>query len=163
MAQKVKSIPEGYRSLTPYIVVSDAARALDFYKQAFGAVEMGRFPTPDGRIAHADIKIGDSRLMLSDEFPVSFCRTPEALGGTTTTIWVYAEDVDAMFNRAVHAGATVKAPLKDQFWGDRTGHLADPFGHIWVLATHKEDVSPEELKKRGEAEMAKMAQRAKGA
>ncbi len=163
MAQNVKSVPEGYHTLTPSIVVSDAARALDFYKRAFGAVEVGRFPTPDGKIAHAEIKIGDSRLMLSDDFPFYFCHAPESLGGTTTTFYLYTEDVDSLFNRAVEAGATVKFPLKDQFWGDRTGHLADPFGHIWALAAHKEDVSPEEMKRRGAIEMAKMTQRAQGA
>ncbi len=157
MAQKVKPIPEGFGALTPYIVVSDAARALDFYKQAFGAVEMGRHAMPGGKIAHADIKIGESRLMLSDEFPFGFCRTPEALGGTTNALWIYTEDVDSLFNRAVQAGATVKSQVQDMFWGDRTGHLEDPFGHMWVLATHKEDVSPEEMKRRGDIEMAKMA------
>jgi PhnB protein len=163
MAQKVKPIPEGHHSLTPAIVVNDAARALDFYHRAFDAAELGRFATPDGKIAHAEIKIGDSRLMLSDEFSFGFCRSPESLGGTTTTLWVYTEDVDSMFSRAVQAGATVKMPLKDEFWGDRVGHLADPFGHIWVLATHKEDVSPEEMKRRGEIQMAKMTERTKTA
>jgi PhnB protein len=158
MAQKVKPIPEGHHSLNTYIVVSDAARAIEFYKKAFGAVEMGRFPSPDGKIAHAEVKIGDSRLMLSDEFPFGYCRTPESLGGTSSNLWIYAEDVDSMFHRAVQAGATVKSPPQDMFWGDRTAHLADPFGHMWTLATHKEDVSPEEMKRRGEIEMAKMAQ-----
>ncbi len=158
MAQKVKPIPEGYRSLTPYIVVSDCAKSLDFYKRAFGAVELGRFPAPDGRIAHATIKIGDSIVMLSDEFPQAHSRSPQSLGGTTTALWIYTDDVDSMFNRAVQAGATVKMPLKDQFWGDRTGHLADPYGHMWVVATHKEEVAPEEMQKRGQAEMAKMMQ-----
>jgi len=163
MAQKVKPIPEGYHTLTASIVVSDAARAIDFYKRAFGAVEVGRFASPDGKIAHAEMKIGDSKLMLSDEFSFGPSRAPESLGGTTATYYLYTEDVDSLFNRAVEAGATVKFPLKDQFWGDRTGHLADPFGHIWALATHKEDVSPEEMMRRGAIEMAKMAERAKSA
>lgn len=163
MAQKVQPIPAGYNSLTVSIVVSDSARAIDFYKRAFGAVEVGRFPTPDGKIAHAEVKIGNSRLMLSDEFPFYFCRTPESLGGTTTTLWIYTEDVDSLFNRAVQAGATVKYPLQDQFWGDRTGHVADPFGHVWALATHMEDVSPAEMKRRGDIEMARMANRTQSA
>jgi PhnB protein len=163
MAQKVRPIPEGYHTLTASIVVSDAARAIDFYKRAFGAVEIGRFPSPDGKIAHAEMKIGDSKLMLSDEFSFGPTRAPESLGGTTTVFYLYTEDVDSLYNRAVQAGATVKFPLKDQFWGDRTGHLADPFGHIWALATHKEDVDPEEMKRRGAVEMAKMAERAKSA
>jgi PhnB protein len=163
MAQQVKPIPEGYHTLTPSIVVNDAARAIDFYKRAFGAVEVGRFPSPDGKIAHAELKIGDSKLMLSDEFSFAPTRAPESLGGTTTVFYLYTEDVDSLFNQAVQAGATVKFPLKDQFWGDRTGHLTDPFGHIWALAMHKEDVSFEEMQRRGAIEMAKMAQRAQGA
>ena len=163
MAHQTKPIPEGYHSLTPSIVVSDAAKALDFYKKAFGAVENGRFNTPDGKIAHAEMQIGDSRFMLSDDFSFSPNRTPEALGGTPVSLWVYTEDVDQLFNRAVQAGATVKFPLKDQFWGDRTGHLSDPFGHMWVLASRKEEVSFEEMRRRGEAEMAKMSGKAHGA
>jgi PhnB protein len=153
----VTPIPEGHHSLTTSIVVSNAARALDFYKKALGAVEISRFPTPDGKIAHAEIRLGDSRLMLTDEFGFAFTRSPESLGGTPATLWLYVDDVDSAFKRAVDAGATVKWALKDQFWGDRTGHIADPFGHMWVLATHKEDVAPGELKRRGDAEMAKMA------
>ena len=159
MGQNVKPIPEGHHTLPPYIVVSDAAKALEFYKDAFGAVEMGRFASPDGKIAHAELRIGDSRLMLSDEFPFGFCRTPESLGGTPSQLWIYAEDVDSLFKQAVEAGATVKMPPKDQFWGDRTGQRADPFGHMWTLATHKEDVSPAEMMRRGQIEMAKMSQR----
>ncbi len=163
MAQKVKPIPEGYHTLTPSIVVNDGARAIDFYKRAFGAAEMGRFPSPDGKIAHAEMKIGDSKFMLSEEFSFGPTRSPQTLGGTTTTFYIYTQDVDSMFDQAVKAGATVKFPLKDQFWGDRTGHLADPFGHVWALAMHKEDVSPEEMQRRGAIEMAKMSQQAKGA
>ena len=163
MAKQVKAIPEGYHTLTPSIVVNDGARAIDFYKRAFGAVEVGRFPSPDGKIAHAEMKIGDSKFMLSDEFSFGPTRAPKTLGGTTTVFYIYAEDVDSLFDQAVKAGATVKFPLKDQFWGDRTGHLADPFGHVWALAMHKEDVSPEEMQRRGAIEMAKMAQRTQGA
>jgi len=158
-----QAIPEGYHTLTASIVVNDAARAIDFYKHAFGAVEVGRFPSPDGKIAHAELKIGDSKLMLSDEFSFGPTRAPQTLGGTTTTFYIYTEDVDSLYNQALAAGATVKFPLKDQFWGDRTGHIADPFGHSWALASHKEDVSPEEMQRRGAIEMAKMAQRAQGA
>ena len=163
MAQQVKAIPEGYHTLTASIVVNDAARAIDFYKRAFGAVEMGRFPSPDGKIAHAELKFGDSKLMLSDEFSFGPTRAPQTLGGTTTVFYIYTEDVDSLFNQALEAGATVKFPLKDQFWGDRTGHLTDPFGHVWALAMHKEDVSPEEMQRRGAIEMARMAQSAQGA
>jgi PhnB protein len=163
MVQTVKPIPEGYHTLTASIVVNDGARAIDFYKRAFGAVEVGRFPSPDGKIAHAELKIGDSKLMLSDEFSFGPVKAPQSLGGTTTVFYLYTEDVDALFNQALAAGATVKFPLKDQFWGDRTGHLADPFGHVWALAMHKEDVSPEEMQRRGAIEMARMAQRAQSA
>ncbi|HXN49623.1 MAG TPA: VOC family protein [Bryobacteraceae bacterium] len=163
MSQTVKPIPEGYHSLTASIVVNDAARAIDFYKRAFNAVEMGRFSSPDGKVAHAELKFGDSKLMLSDEFSFGPTRSPATLGGTTTTFYIYTEDVDSLFDQAVKAGATVKFPLKDQFWGDRTGHLTDPFGHVWALAMHKEDVSPEEMQRRGAIEMARMAQQAKGA
>jgi PhnB protein len=163
MAKDVRPIPEVFHSLTPSIVVDDAGRALDFYKRAFGAVELDRYPTPDGKIAHATIKIGDSMLMLSDEFPFGFGRSPQSLGGTSAGLWIYTEDVDSLFSRAVQAGAIVKMPLKDQFWGDRTAYVADPFGHLWTLATHIEDVSPQELKRRGDIEMAKMAQRSKSA
>ena len=115
MAKQVKAIPEGYHTLTPSIVVNDAARAIDFYKTAFGAVEVGRFPSPDGKIAHAEMKIGDSKFMLSDEFSFGPTRAPQTLGGTTTTFYIYTEDVDSLFDQAVKAGATVKFPLKDQF------------------------------------------------
>jgi PhnB protein len=162
--QKVKPIPENFHSLTPTLTVNDGVRALDFYKRAFGAVEIDRHLMPDGKIAHATIQIGDSMVMLSDEFPMpGFARSPQSLGGTTGTLWIYTEDVDGLFNRAVQAGATAKMPVKDQFWGDRTGSLADPFGHLWTVATHIEDVSREEMKRRGDIEMAKWAERAKTA
>jgi PhnB protein len=159
----VKAIPEGYRTLTPYLCVHDATRALDFYKRALGATEIMRHPTPDGKIAHAELKIGDSMFMLSDEMPGGACQSPQSLGGTPIGIWIYTEDVDSLFNRAVQAGATVKMPLADMFWGDRWGQLVDPFGHSWSLATHTEDVAPAEMQRRAQAEMAKMAQRAQRA
>jgi PhnB protein len=156
---KPKPIPDGYHTLTPSLVVRDAGRAIDYYKRAFGATETFRMPTPDGRVAHAELKIGDSMVMLSDEFPGASCRAPQSIGGTSVNLFVYTEDVDAMFNRAVQAGGTVTMPVADMFWGDRFGQLTDPFGHSWSIATHKEDVSMEEMRKRGEIEMAKMAQR----
>lgn len=154
----VKPIPENYRSLTPYLCVNDATRAMDFYKRALGATEISRHPTPDGKIAHAEMKIGDSVFMLSDEMPGAACKSPQSLGGTPVSVWIYTEDVDSIFNRAVQAGATVKMPLADMFWGDRFGAIQDPFGHSWSLATHKEDVAPDELQRRAQREMAKMAQ-----
>lgn len=155
----VKPIPDGYHTLTPMLVVRDGGKAIDFYKKALGATERFRMATPDGRIAHAELQVGNSMLMLSDEFPVhASTRSPQSIGGTAVSIFVYTEDVDSLFNRAVQAGAKVEMPVADMFWGDRFGKLVDPFGHSWALATHKEDVSPEEMRKRGEAEMAKMAQ-----
>lgn len=158
MAQKVKPIPKGYRSLTPYIVVNDASRAIDFYQKAFGATEVFRSKPMHGKIMHAALQFGDSMMMLSDEFPFGACKSPQTLGGTPSSLWIYSDDVDALFNRAVQAGATVKMPPMDMFWGDRFSQVADPFGHLWSLATHKEEVSPEELERRAETEMAKMAQ-----
>jgi PhnB protein len=151
---KPKPIPDGYHTLTPSLVVRDGARAIDFYKRAFGATERFRMPTPDGRIAHAELKIGDSMLMLTDEFPGANSRAPESVGGTTVNLFVYTEDVDSLFNRAVEAGAKAEMPVTNMFWGDRFGKLMDPFGHSWMVATHVEDVS-----KRAQAEMAKMSQR----
>jgi PhnB protein len=160
MAQKLKPIPEGMRSLTPYITVNDAARAIDFYTRAFGAKEVSRHLGPDGsKIMHAQLQIGDSMMMLSDEFPFGICKSPQSLGGLTSSLWIYTEDTDAAFNRAVQAGATARMPPKDMFWGDRMGVVLDPFGHAWTLATRVEEVSPEEMKRRGDIEMAKMGQR----
>jgi PhnB protein len=144
----VQPIPDAYRAVTPYLIVDGAAAALDFYKQAFGAVETMRMPGPDGRIGHAEIKIGAAPIMLADEFPKMGFRSPKALGGTPVSLLVYVNDVDATFAQAVAAGATVVRPVQDQFYGDRSGVLTDPFGHSWNLATHKEDVPPEELAKR---------------
>ncbi len=147
----VKPIPDGYHTATPYLITQDAARAIDFYKRAFGATELMRFPGPDGKIGHAEIKIGDSPIMLADEFPGMGFRCPQALGGTPVSLLLYVEDVDARFNQAVQAGATVLRPLQDQFYGDRSGTVADPFGHVWTLATHKEDLAMDELRRRSEA------------
>jgi PhnB protein len=154
----VKPIPEGYHSVTPYLAVDGAARAIDFYKQAFGAEERLRMPGPDGSIAHAELQLGDSKLMLSDPFPQSQVKPPSERGGPTGSVFLYVEDVDATFDQAQEAGATVVSPLEDMFWGDRFGTLADPFGHVWSLATHKEDLSEEEMAERSKAAMAEMGQ-----
>jgi PhnB protein len=159
---KVKPVPEGFSTVTPHLNVRDAARALDFYKRAFGAIETVRMPGPGGAILHAEIKIGDSHLFLADEMPEWGSRSPLTIGGTATAICLYVDDADAVFNQAVSAGARVLMPLADQFWGDRYGKLADPFGHEWAVATHLEDLTPEEMKKRQEVAMAQMAQRPQG-
>lgn len=159
MKSKVKPIPDEYRTLTPALTVHNAAAVIEFYKKAFGAQERFRMSTPDGRqVVHAELKIGDSLFMLSDEMPGQECRSPQSLGGTTVGFYVFVEDVDAAFERAVAAGATVKMPVQDMFWGDRTGSVTDPSGHIWTLATHVEDVGPEEMRKRGREAMEKMLQ-----
>jgi PhnB protein len=151
MTNKVKAIPEGYHTATPYLIVAGAAKAIEFYKRAFGAEEMMRMPQPDGRIGHAEIKIGDSTIMLADENPEMGARSPQSLGGSPVSILLYVEHVDTTFAQAVAAGATAQRPVADQFYGDRTGGVTDPFGHVWYIATHKEDVSPEEMKKRAAA------------
>jgi PhnB protein len=151
MTSKVKPIPEGYHTATPYLIVKDAARAIEFYKKAFGATELMRMPGPGGKIGHAEIKIGDSPIMLADEVPGMGFRSPESLGGSPISILLYVEDVDVVFSEALAAGAKVQRPVADQFYGDRTGGVTDPFGHVWYIATHKEDVSPEEMKKRAAA------------
>ena len=162
MANNVKAIPDGFHTLTPHLVVRDARRAIEFYQQAFGAQSLRVHYMPDGKtVMHASLKIGDSILMLDDEFPEMKVLSPQSVGGTSVTIHMYVENVDAAFNRAVAAGATVTMPVMDQFWGDRYGHLTDPFGHHWSIATQKEIVSPEEVRKRGEAAFAKMAQKGK--
>jgi PhnB protein len=152
----VNPIPEGYHTLTPYLAVEDAARAIDFYKKAFGAEEVLRMPGPDGKIAHAELQLGDSKLMLSDPFEQSSVQPPSTRGGPTASVFMYVEDVDAVFGQAQQAGATVVSELEDMFWGDRFGTLADPFGHVWSLATHKEDLSDEEMAERSKAAMAEM-------
>jgi PhnB protein len=152
-----KPIPEGYHSMTPYLAVDDAAEAIEYYKQAFGAKERVRMDAPDGKIGHAELEVGDSLLMLSDPFPQSSTRPPKELGGTSASVFMYVEDVDAVVRRAVDAGATVTSEVADQFWGDRFGTITDPFGHVWSIATHVEDLSPEEIEERGKAAMAEMS------
>ncbi len=151
MTSKVKPIPEGYHTATPYLIIKGAADAIEFYKKAFGATELMRMSSPGGKIGHAEIKIGDSVIMLADEAPEMNARSPQSFGGSPISILLYVEDVDAVFNRAVAAGAKVERPVTDQFYGDRIGGLTDPFGHAWYISTHKEDVSPEEMKKRAAA------------
>jgi PhnB protein len=153
----VKPIPEGYHTASPTLALDDAQRAIQFYKQAFGARERMRMPTRDGRIAHAELEIGDSVVMLADTFEHSVARPPKELGGTTGGVMLYVEDVDAVVERAVEAGATVTMPIEDQFWGDRFGTITDPFGHSWSIGTHKEDLTEEEIAARAEEAMAAMA------
>ena len=141
----VKPIPEGYHSVTPYLIIRGAADAIEFYKKAFGAVELFHFPSPDGKIGHAELKIGDSPIMLADEYPDMGYKGPQSLGGSPVSLMIYVEDVDTVFNQAVNAGASVNEALSDKFYGDRMGTLTDPFGHVWHVATHKEDVSMEEM------------------
>jgi PhnB protein len=152
-----KPIPEGYHTLTPYLAVDDAAQAIEYYKKAFGAKERARMEAPDGKIAHAEIEIGDSLVMLSDPFPQATTRPPKELGGTSASVFMYVEDVDAVVKRAVDEGATMTMEVADQFWGDRFGSIQDPFGHSWSIATHIEDLTPEEISERGKAAMAAMA------
>jgi PhnB protein len=144
----VKPIPEGYRSVTPYLIVKGAVRAIDFYKQAFGATEIMRFPGPDNTIAHAEIKIGDSILMLADSPAGGEFRDPQALGGSPIGLMIYVPEVDKTFKNAVSLGAKESRPVVDQFYGDRSGTLVDPFGHVWTVATHVEDVSPQQMQER---------------
>jgi PhnB protein len=148
-----KPIPEGYRTATPYLIVKGAADAIEFYKKAFGATEMLRMADPQGRVGHAEIKIGDSVIMLADEHPSMGYRGPHSLGGSSVSILLYLEDVDRVFERAVKAGAKAQRPVTNQFYGDRSGTLEDPFGHVWTVATHVEDVPPEEMKRRAQAAM----------
>ena len=148
----VNPIPEGYHTLQIYLAVEDASKAIDFYKEAFGAEETIRMPGPDGSVAHAELQIGDSKLMLSDPFPQSNVRPPSERGGPTASIFMYVDDVDAVVPRAVSAGAKVVRQVQDQFYGDRSGSVVDPYGHIWHVATHKEDLSMEEIGKRAAAQ-----------
>ncbi len=158
MAQNVKPIPDGYHSVTPALTVRGAEQAIEFYKTAFGAEELVRFPGPDGKtIMHAEIKIGDSIIFVGEEYPNMGARAPQSLGGTTGSLYVYVEDADATFHQAVAAGAQVRVPLMDMFWGDRYGRVIDPFGHEWALATHKEDMTVEEIGKRAQAFFGRMA------
>ncbi|MCA9054470.1 MAG: VOC family protein [Planctomycetaceae bacterium] len=147
----VKPIPDGYHSVTPYLICRNAAAAIDYYTKAFGARERMRLPMPGGLLGHAELEIGDSVVMLADENQEWGAMSPQTLGGTPASVLIYVEDVDTVFQRAIDAGAKVVRPLQDQFYGDRSGHLEDPFGHRWSVATHVEDVSPEELQKRMQA------------
>ena len=152
MASNVKAIPEGFHTVTPSLVVHAAADAIDFYKKAFGAEEIMRMPGPDGKsIMHAEVKIGNSILFITDEFPEAGCKSPKTLSGSPATFNIYTEDVDASFKRAIDAGAEVKMPATDMFWGDRYAQVIDPFGHTWGMATHKEDLTPDEIGKRAQA------------
>ena len=156
MAGTVKAIPDGYHTITPYLSIKGASDAIEFYKKAFGAKEVMRMAQPDGRIGHAELQIGDSVLMLADPMPQSTVKPPKDLGGTSVGIFLYVEDVDEVAQQVVDAGGTVTMPVEDQFWGDRFGVVADPYGHQWQIATHKEDLSPEEIRVRGEKAMAAM-------
>lgn len=153
----VKAIPDGYHSVTPYLIMKEAGRAIDFYKKVFGASERMRMDGPNGTIGHAEIEIDGSVIMLADEFPDMGYRGPQSLGGTAVSLMIYVQDVDSCFERAVTAGAKALRPVQDQFYGDRSGTVEDPFGHVWTISTHKEDLSPEELRKRAEAFMKQQA------
>jgi PhnB protein len=160
MVMSAKPIPEGHHTVTPYIAVKDASKAIEFYKQPFGAVEKGRMTGPNGKgIMHAEIKIGDSFIFLSDEIPDMGSRSPESLGGNTGSLHLYVEDADAAFRKAVSAGAQVRMPVTDMFWGDRYGKVIDPFGHEWGIGTHTEDLTEEQVKQRAKAAIAGMAKR----
>ena len=160
MAKAKKAVPEGHHTVTPHLVLDDTARAIDWYKKALGAQEVARAVGPDGKIMHAEIRIGDSLIMLNDEMGGG--KSPKALGGSPASLWLYVEDCDTLFNRAVAAGAKVDpgpmGQLMDQFWGDRSGTLTDPHGYVWTIATHKEDVTPEEMKQRMDEFMKNAAQ-----
>ncbi len=156
MAAKAQAIPKGHHTVTPSLFVAGAAKAIDFYKKALGAEEVMRFPAPDGTIMHAEIRIGDSIIMLGDEMPDQGGRGPKSIGGTPVSFFVFGENVDAAWKRAVDAGAKPIVPLADQFWGDRTGCLEDPFGHQWWLAQHIQDLTPEQIRKNAESFFSQM-------
>jgi PhnB protein len=147
MAKAKKSVPEGFHTVTPQLTLDDAARAIDWYKTALGAEEVGRHTGPDGKIMHAEIRIGDSRIMVNDA--VMGGKGPQALGGSPASLWIYVEDCDTLFNRAVKAGGEIRMPMGDQFWGDRCGAVVDPHGYTWTIATRKEDLTRQELDQRG--------------
>ena len=163
MARTTKPIPEGLHTVTPHLVIRDAARAIDFYKRAFGAEEIMSLKGPGGKIGHAELKIGDSVIFLADEFPQASCKAPQTLGGTSCTLNLYVADVDTSFERALKVGAKTTMPVADMFWGDRYGTLTDPFGHSWALATHKEDLSAQEIEDRAKAFWESMERQAKSA
>lgn len=150
-------VPEGYQTLTPYLPVDDASEAIEFYQRAFGAKERSRMAGPDGKIAHAELEIGNSVVMVSDPFPQATAKPPKELGGTSASIFMYVENVDEVFRQAVDVGATPTMEPEDMFWGDRFGAITDPYGHAWQIATHVEDVSPEEMAERSKEWMAAMA------
>jgi len=149
-------VPQGYNTLSVFLAVEDASEAIDFYTRALGARERMRMPGPEGKIAHVELEIGDSIIMLADPFPQSSAQPPKQLGGTSAVLFLYVEDVDAFVQRAVDAGATLSMPVDDMFWGDRFGQISDPFGHQWQVATHKEDVPPDEMAERAKKAMAAM-------
>jgi PhnB protein len=153
MSGHVKPVPDGYHTATPYLIVKNAIAAIDFYIRAFGATEIMRIDAPGGKIGHAEIRIGNSPIMLADEFPEMDCRSPEAFGGSPVSIHLYVDDADAMAARATAAGATLTRPVEDKFYGDRSGSLKDPFGHVWHVSTHMEDLDPAEIGRRAEAFM----------
>ncbi len=153
----VQPVPEGYHTLAPYLAVDDAAKAIEYYARAFGAKERVRMDAPDGKIGHAELEIGDSLVMLSDPFPQASTRSPSDLGGTSASVFMYVDDVDAVVKKAVAEGATITNEVEDRFWGDRFGTITDPFGHVWAIATHVEDVPPEEMAERAKAAMAAMS------
>jgi PhnB protein len=160
--RKAKAVPDAYQTITPHIVLNDCAKAIEFYKKAFGAKEALRMPGPGGKIVHAELQVGTSRLMMSDEMPPmpgqpGVYKSPKSAGLNTAALFLYVDDADAWFDRAVKAGCTVRSPLMDMFWGDRFGQVIDPFGHTWALATHTEDVSPEEMKRRAQDLSARMS------
>ncbi len=154
---EIKKIPEGYHSITPVLIVKDGNAAIEFYKNGFDVEERSRMKSPDGRVAHAELKLGDSIFMLSDEYQEMKCHSPNSIGGSPVSMYVYVEDVDELFNKAVSAGAKVLDPVNDQFWGDRHGLLEDPFGHLWSIATHKKDLSEEEMKRAAAAAFSQMS------
>ena len=151
MTASTKPIPQGFHTVTPSLVVRGAAEAIEFYKKALGAEELVRMPSPDGKIMHAELKIGDSIIFISDEFPnMGVSKAPQSLGGTTGTLHLYVPDVDSAFQRAINAGGKTTMPVADMFWGDRYGHVLDPFGFVWAIATRKEELTPEQMRERGE-------------
>jgi PhnB protein len=158
MSEIVKEIPEGYHSINPYLVVRNAQKAIEFYTRAFGAEERVRLQSSDGKsIMHAELRIGDSVFMLTEESAMMKCQSPESIGGSPLSLYVYVEDVDKIFNQAISAGSKVLDPVSDKFYGDRSGYLKDPFGHLWSIATHKKDLSLDEIKKAGEEVFVQMS------